>query len=29
MAYGCRPGLADDLTLLTSELVTNAVRYGP
>jgi anti-sigma regulatory factor (Ser/Thr protein kinase) len=29
MAYGCRPKLVDDLTLLTSELVTNAVRYGP
>jgi anti-sigma regulatory factor (Ser/Thr protein kinase) len=24
-----RPGLADDLALLTSELVTNAVRHGP
>jgi anti-sigma regulatory factor (Ser/Thr protein kinase) len=26
---GCRAELTDDLGLLTSELVTNAVRYGP
>lgn len=25
---GCRPQLADDLGLVTSELVTNAVRHG-
>jgi anti-sigma regulatory factor (Ser/Thr protein kinase) len=25
---GCRPQLADDLELLASELVTNALRYG-
>jgi anti-sigma regulatory factor (Ser/Thr protein kinase) len=26
---GCRPQLADDLGLLTSELVTNAILHGP
>jgi anti-sigma regulatory factor (Ser/Thr protein kinase) len=29
LPHGCRPQLTDDLGLLTSELVTNAVRYGP
>jgi anti-sigma regulatory factor (Ser/Thr protein kinase) len=28
LPYGLRPHLVDDLGLLTSELVTNAIRYG-
>ncbi|HEY5835166.1 ATP-binding protein [Streptomyces sp.] len=28
LPYGCHPRLGDDLGLLTSELVTNAIRHG-